>query len=115
MAEQITVQDLNAKLATGETVTVIDVREHDEIAVSKLDVATHIPMFEIPKNLDKLSKDTPLYIMCRSGGRSDNIADFLNEAGYNAINIAGGMCAWRDHIDPDIDVASPEIKRTYRL
>ena len=105
MAQQITVQDIHAKLSNGESITIIDVREDDEIAVSKLDSVTHIPMQDIPKNMENLPKDTPLYIMCRIGGRSEQVADFLSNLGYNAINITGGMKAWQQHIDPTLDVA----------
>ena len=105
MAEQITVQDLNAKLLNHDPITIIDVREDDEIAISKLDSAIHIPMNDVPNHLDKLTKDSPLYIICRSGKRSDTIANFLNGLGYTAINVAGGMQAWQQHIDPSIEVA----------
>ena len=105
MAQQITVQDLQAKLTSDEPVTIIDVRENDEIAVSKLECAIHIPMQDIPQNVATLPKDKPLYIMCRVGGRSEQVADFLEGMGYNAINITGGMIAWQQHIDPTLDVA----------
>ena len=105
MAQQITVQDIHAKLLNGETMTIIDVREEGEVAVSMLDMATHIPMQDIPQNLASLPKDNPLYIMCKIGGRSEQVADFLEGMGYNAINIAGGMKAWQQHIDPTLDVA----------
>ena len=105
MAEQITVQDLHAKLSGDAPVMIVDVREDDEIAVSKLDSALHIPMNDVPNHLGKLTKDSPLYIICRSGKRSDTVANFLNGLGYTAINVMGGMQAWQQHIDPSIDVA----------
>ncbi|MBC7451889.1 MAG: rhodanese-like domain-containing protein, partial [Cytophagales bacterium] len=65
-----------------------------------------IPLGTIPQNVDKISKDKQVVIHCRSGKRSSNAISFLeNNFGYtNLYNLEGGILAWRDDVDPDLDV-----------
>jgi rhodanese-related sulfurtransferase len=77
-----------------EDAVVIDVREDDEWVHGHIDGATHIPMGEIPARLDELPEGDPLYIACRSGGRSARVAAWLNANGFDAVNIGDGMGSW---------------------
>jgi rhodanese-related sulfurtransferase len=72
----------------------LDVREPDEWAAGHAPTARHIPMSQIQARLDEVPADDPLYVICRSGGRSGQVAGFLIEKGYNAVNVSGGMQAW---------------------
>ena len=74
---------------------VVDVREDDEWVHGHIDGATHIPMGEIPGRLDDLPEGDPLYLICRSGGRSARVAAWLNVNGYDAVNVGDGMGAWQ--------------------
>ena len=56
--------------------------------------ATWISMTELAGRLDELPRDRTLAIVCRSGSRSGVVADHLHDAGYDAVNLAGGMYAW---------------------
>jgi rhodanese-related sulfurtransferase len=73
---------------------VLDVREDDEWVHGHIDGALHIPMGEVPARLDELPEADPLYVACRSGGRSARVAAWLNANGYDAVNIGDGMGGW---------------------
>jgi rhodanese-related sulfurtransferase len=51
-------------------------------------------MGEVPARLDDLPEADPLYVACRGGGRSARVAAWLNQNGYDAVNVAGGMGEW---------------------
>jgi len=73
---------------------VLDVREDEEWAAGHIDGAVHIPMGLVPSRLDELPEADPLYVMCRGGGRSARVAAWLNQNGYDAVNVGGGLGAW---------------------
>ncbi|MFB9930757.1 rhodanese-like domain-containing protein [Amycolatopsis halotolerans] len=85
------VRDLPADVA------LLDVREDDEWAAGHAPAAVHIPLGELPARVGELSEfpeDNPVYVICRSGGRSARAAAWLNASGWDAVNVAGGMGAW---------------------
>ena len=69
----------------------IDVREDDEWQAGHHINASHIKMGEIPSNLEKFEKEKKYIIVCRSGGRSAKVTDFLVENEIDALNLSGGM------------------------
>ena len=75
---------------------VLDVREDDEWVVGHIEGATHIAMGEVPARLDEVPDADPLYVTCRGGGRSARVAAWLNQNGYDAVNVGGGMGAWEE-------------------
>ncbi|WP_028924254.1 rhodanese-like domain-containing protein [Pseudonocardia acaciae] len=73
----------------------LDVREADEWAAGRAPTAVHIPMSELTGRLHELPDDQdPLYVICRSGGRSARVVAYLVSQGYPAVNVDGGMQAW---------------------
>ena len=68
---------------------ILDVREDFEVEEGMIPGALHIPM-----GLSELDPTVPVIAVCRSGNRSARVADALNEAGYTADTMAGGMIAW---------------------
>ena len=95
-----TVLELKAMMDSGEDFQLLDIREPHEYEICNLK-AELIPMNEIPDNLDKISKDKPVVIHCRSGSRSGRIIEYLEDAqGFtNLYNLKGGILAWADEID----------------
>jgi rhodanese-related sulfurtransferase len=85
----------------------IDVREQAEWDAGHAPGAQHLPASSFLENLDKLPEDDmDLYIVCRSGGRSIQVAQWLNQNGFDAINIAGGMDQWFESglpLESDVD------------
>ena len=78
----------------------LDVRETNETIICKLEQAIHIPMMSIPKRLNDLNQKKNIIVMCHSGVRSLQVCLFLNQNGYNATNLSGGIDAWANEIDP---------------
>lgn len=89
----ISVSELPAELPDGAAL--LDVREDDEWVAGHAPEALHIPMGEIAARLGELPADDDVYVVCRSGGRSARVTAFLNDNGWNAVNIDGGMRSWQ--------------------
>jgi adenylyltransferase/sulfurtransferase len=103
MVDEISVERLKALVDAGETPKVLDVREAHELEISSLPFAFHIPMGEVPARLGELDPEAPLVVMCRSGGRSMQVARFLEARGFRSVsNLAGGILAWGERIDPSL-------------
>lgn len=78
---------------------VIDVREDYELEeTGTIKGAIHIPMNEVPNRLNEITKEREIYILCRSGVRSYNVAKYLNELGYEAINLGGGIIDYKGEL-----------------
>lgn len=71
-------------------------REDHEVALGVIPGAKHIPMGEIPNELDHFSKDQTYYIVCAGGVRSARVVDYLNDHDIDAVNVEGGMNEWGD-------------------
>ena len=84
-----------ARLEQGGA-TLIDVRRPDEWDEAHIDAATLITLDTLPDHVDELPRDRPILVICKSGGRSAAATQALNEAGFDATNVAGGMLAWID-------------------
>ena len=72
----------------------LDVREPDEWTAGHAPGAKHVPLGELAGRADELPKDRPIVAVCRVGGRSNKAAEALVNAGYDVVNLAGGMQAW---------------------
>lgn len=73
--------------------TVLDVREPDEWALGTLPDAVLLSQGEIVDRMGEIPKEKPVLCVCRSGGRSSNVAAFLAFNGYEVANMSGGMKA----------------------
>ena len=99
---QITVKELKRRLDAGEDVQLIDVREPYEYQIAQIG-GKLIPQNDIPKRLAEIDRDREVIVHCRSGARSQRIAEFLQQSGYPKVaNLAGGILAWSDEIDPRV-------------
>jgi adenylyltransferase/sulfurtransferase len=99
---QMTVQELKQRRDAGEELFVLDVREPYEYQIANIG-GTLIPQNEVPQRLAEIDRNREIVVQCRSGGRSQRIAEFLAQQGYpNVKNLAGGILAWADAIDPKI-------------
>jgi len=77
-------------------VTVLDVREPVEWHYGRIEGAVHVPLGEIPTRAGELPVDGQLLVVCKVGGRSAQATAFLNEKGFDAVNLAGGMIDWAE-------------------
>ena len=102
--KEISVQELKEKREKGEDFQLIDVREDFEYELSNLG-GKLIPLGGILIESDKIEKDKPVVVMCRSGKRSAAAIMQLEQKGFtNLYNLRGGILAWVDEIDPTINV-----------
>jgi adenylyltransferase/sulfurtransferase len=97
------VKELKAMMDSGEDFVLIDVREPDEYEICNLG-GKLIPLGEIPSRHAEIPKDKLVVMQCRSGGRSGQAVQWLEgNFGYeNLYNLAGGILAWSDEIDPSV-------------
>jgi rhodanese-related sulfurtransferase len=104
--KDVSVQELKAELDRGVSLRLLDVREPEEVAVSQLPGVLAIPMALVPQRLDEISREDNWVVICRSGGRSGSVTQFLTSQGYaNVRNMTGGMRAWAEAHDPGMPVA----------
>ncbi len=101
---EISVAEASALLRNSpDQVGLIDVREPWETEICRVPGAQFIPMRQIPEQLPSLPRDRPLLVMCHHGARSMRVTEFLRANGFSAAtNIAGGIAAWADEIDPSL-------------
>ena len=94
----ITPTELKQRQQTGETPTVIDVRETWEHEESQIPGSQNIPLGTLPDKLDDLEelKNEEVIVHCKSGARSASAKAFLTQQGFtNVRNLLGGMQAYQ--------------------
>ncbi|WP_170885545.1 sulfurtransferase TusA family protein [Bacillus alkalicellulosilyticus] len=88
-------EQLQAKLNNDDEVILVDVRETAEYVFHHIPRSQSIPLGEMDKHLDKLRREKPIYVICRTGNRSDLAALALTEAGFKQVfNVLPGMNEW---------------------
>ncbi|QFG01067.1 rhodanese-like domain-containing protein [Psychrobacillus glaciei] len=96
--KEITAKEVEQKIANGEVLKIIDVREVDEVAAGKIPSIIHIPLGLLEFRMNELSKTEPYIMVCRSGGRSGRATQFLADQGFDVTNMTGGMLAWEGKV-----------------
>jgi rhodanese-related sulfurtransferase len=103
MVNEISASELQALRAAGQGPVVVDVREGWELDVARIPEVLHIPMNDIPARLGELDANGDIVVMCRSGGRSMQVAQFLDRNGFRSVkNLTGGILAWSRDVDPAV-------------
>ena len=97
---EIQVEELKRRLDAGEDLFVLDVREPHEYQICN--IKGHlIPLGDLPKRVHELDSSREIVAHCRSGVRSAKAVTFLQQAGFKKVhNLAGGILAWADRVDP---------------
>lgn len=104
MIKDITPREFLERRTGGAEMTLLDVREDWETTLAPVpsDVV-HIPMGQIADRLGELDPKRETVVICRSGGRSMEVARFLSAHGFDAVsNLVGGILAWSRDLDPKI-------------
>ena len=83
------------ELAALDGVTLIDVREPWEFEAGHLPSARNIPMSSFIERVDEVPRDETVYLICESGYRSMQVAQWLEQQGVEVVNVLGGTAAWR--------------------
>lgn len=104
-AKSITVDELNQWISEKRAFQLIDVRESYENEIGNIG-GKHIPIGEIQNHLEDIAINGDVVLYCKSGVRSRSTIDILQlEHGYkNLINLEGGLLAWKQSVDPDLQV-----------
>jgi rhodanese-related sulfurtransferase len=103
--ERITAGELAAWLADERRAkpVLLDVREPWEYEKARIDGATLIPMREVPSRLGQIDEGKEVVAICHHGGRSMQVAMFLEKQGFKRVhNLVGGIDAWSRTVDPAV-------------
>ncbi len=118
MIKEITPTELAAWLkesgnnTTNPAPVVLDVREPFEVdranlrgTIKDVDQLIHIPMQQVPAALTKMDTSVPTVVVCHHGGRSYQVAIFMQRQGFeNVINLAGGIDGWSKQVDSTVPI-----------
>jgi len=98
---ELTSLELKQRLDRGDRLTIVDVREPNELQINRISGSLHIPLGDIPKRYNELDPDAEYVMQCKSGVRSGKAADFLRSVGFkHVLNLKGGILDWIDKVDP---------------
>ena len=103
--KQISASELAAWLADAsrDPPLLLDVREPWEYEKARIAGAQLVPMREVPARLSEIDQGKDVVAICHHGGRSQQVALFLEKAGYSKVhNLAGGVDAWSRTVDPSV-------------
>lgn len=90
---EIDIHEAKKRIDAGDLL--LDVREQDEYDEAHIPGSTLIPLSEFANRYDELPQDRDVVVYCRSGSRSAQAVNFLNDKGYDATNVEGGILAWK--------------------
>jgi adenylyltransferase/sulfurtransferase len=100
---EITVEELKSRLDRGDDVFILDVRNPEEYEICRLPGSTLLPLPALPQRFRELDAGRETVVHCKSGLRSAKAIAFLRQQGLtNLKNLAGGILAWADRIDPSL-------------
>jgi rhodanese-related sulfurtransferase len=104
MIKDMTPREFVDRRAGGGAMTLLDVREDWETTLAPVPTdILHIPMGRIADRLAELDPARETVVICRSGGRSLEVARFLAAQGFVSVyNLVGGILAWSRDVDPRI-------------
>ena len=101
--DDATVEQLKARIDTGDGIFILDVREPQEYQICSIPGSTLIPLGDLPGRLHELEGRGEMIVHCKSGVRSAKAVKLLREAGFaQARNLKGGILRWIDAVDPSL-------------
>lgn len=101
--QEISVEELAQWRAAGRPFVLLDVREPFEIAAAAIPGSLNVPMRSIPQYAGELDASSEIAVLCHHGGRSEQVARFLNARGFARVhNVAGGIDAYSQRVDSSI-------------
>lgn len=100
---QLAPEEVKRRLDSGEEIVLLDVREPHELALASLPGALYIPIREVPERSREVPRGKPVVVVCHHGARSLQVTWFLSQRGWkNVANLAGGIDAWSQRVDPAV-------------
>lgn len=92
--QEVTAEGAIAEVSNGAYL--LDVREQHEWDAGHAPDAHLLPMSELSARVDEIPADTEILVVCHLGGRSAQVTAALRNAGYDAVDVLGGMVAWQN-------------------
>ena len=103
--KQLAPTELKARIAAGDKLQLLDVREEWEFQTARIDGSLLIPMGQVAARVAELDSAAETVVICHHGGRSMQVAGLLERLGFQkVINLAGGVDAWARSVDPSMPV-----------
>ena len=103
--KQLGPTELKARLAAGDKLQLLDVREDWEFQTARIEGSILIPMGQVASRIAELDSAAETVVICHHGGRRMQVAGLLEQLGFpNVINLAGGVDAWARLVDPSMPV-----------
>ncbi|MGE0706370.1 MAG: rhodanese-like domain-containing protein [Planctomycetota bacterium] len=100
---QLRPAEVAARLAQGEDLVLLDVREPKELRLAALPGVVHIPMAEVPRRVTELDPERLIVVVCHHGVRSARICAYLSTQGFERLaNLRGGIDAWSREVDASV-------------
>jgi molybdopterin/thiamine biosynthesis adenylyltransferase/rhodanese-related sulfurtransferase/molybdopterin converting factor small subunit len=102
--EEITATELKQRLDNGDDIQIIDVREPHEYEIGQIPNSKLIPLGQVLNRMNEIDPDRETVVHCKMGGRSAKAIDALQRSGFTGklINLAGGITAWSNEVDPSV-------------
>jgi sulfur-carrier protein adenylyltransferase/sulfurtransferase len=102
--EEITAIELKQRLDNGDDIQIIDVREPHEYEIGQIPNSTLIPLGQVLNRMNEIDPDRETVVHCKMGGRSAKAIDALVRSGFpgKLVNLAGGITAWSNDVDPSV-------------
>jgi adenylyltransferase/sulfurtransferase len=99
---QVSPKDLKKRIDAGENLFILDVREPFEYQIANIG-GVLIPQNDVAQRIGEIDRTREIVVQCKSGGRSQRIAEYLKQSGFPKVsNLAGGILAWSDEVDPKV-------------
>jgi adenylyltransferase/sulfurtransferase len=97
---EITPQALDNRMRTGDDLVILDVRNPEEVQISRISGSILIPLGELPERVAELNTSDQIVVHCKMGGRSSKAVEFLRSVGFRKVkNLVGGINAWAEEVD----------------
>ena len=101
---EITATELKQRIDKGDDLQIVDVREDHEVAIARIPNTIHIPLGQVINRMSEIDPARETVVHCKMGGRSARAIDALQRSGFtgNLLNLAGGITAWSNEVDPSV-------------
>lgn len=102
--EETNSTELKQRLDKGDDIQILDVREHNEVAIGIIPNSVHIPLAQVLARMEEIDPSRETVVYCKMGGRSARAIDALQRSGFQGklINLRGGIIGWSNEVDPSV-------------
>ena len=103
VVREVTPQELSARMARGDDILLIDVREPGEWQLARIAGATLVPLGSLQDAVSTLDRTRDMVVHCHHGIRSAAAIRYLQSQGFTRLwNLAGGIARWSADVDASV-------------